>query len=161
MFRFWILVAGLCNIAAVAAIFTAASLGAGNGGPFFGAQAIVLALLNVPILAIAALLAATDGRRHIASTWLLNVAAMAYLVCIVISSFLVFPAVDQAQRAMASQKGVMAAMFPAITLATYVTNTVLQYFSLLTSVAGVAFVVAWLALAVSALGFKRLKSESL
>lgn len=161
MFRFWIFMAGLCNIAAVAAISTGASLGAANGGTHFAAQALVLALLNVPLLAIAALLAATDGRRATATTWLLNVAASAYLISILISSFLVFPIVDTAQLMASRGSALQAFASIQVNPATQVSHTVMNYFDLLSRVAAGMFVIAWVALAASSFGFKRLKSDIL
>ncbi len=131
-FRIWVFIAGISALLAViAAAHAAHSLGtlnviSGQTKAFEIAQNFHL-LHSIALFGIAALLAATEGRRTAWGSWMLQVAAFAFLIGIVLFSGGIYQQV---------LNGVKSGV-PVV------------------PVGGVSFMIGWAALALSAFGYRQ------
>jgi uncharacterized membrane protein YgdD (TMEM256/DUF423 family) len=130
-YRIWLFLAGLSGCAAVlAGAYGAHTL---NSLSTFSAMtriyetgALYHALHSVALTLTAVLIAATEGRRGAFATWLLNIAALGFLLGIVMFSGGIYHQISQG----------------------------LQTGSKIVPAGGIAFLVGWIALALSAFGFR-------
>jgi len=135
-YRIWLFIAGLCGLAAVvAAAHGAHTL---NGLTNFSSAVKVYetgALYHmvhaIALMLTAVLLAATDGRRGAFASWLLNIAALAFLLGIILFSGGVY---YQVLRSVQTSVPVV-------------------------PVGGAFFLAGWAALAISAFGFRGMRHE--
>ena len=138
-YRIWLFVAGLAGASAVAA----AAYGAHglNGAVTFSAPvkfyetaALFHALHALALMLTAVLLAATEGRRGAFACWMLNIAAFAFVAGIVLFSGGVYYQIV----------GGTGAILPVLVVPT----------------GGIAFLVGWVALAVSAFGLRKAQAQA-
>jgi uncharacterized membrane protein YgdD (TMEM256/DUF423 family) len=138
-YRIWLFLAGLSGASAVAA----AAYGAHglNGAVTFSASvkiyetaALFHALHALALTLTAVLLAATEGRRGAFACWMLNIAALAFVAgTVLFSGGVYYQIVGGAQSTM-----------PALVVPT----------------GGIAFMVGWVALALSAFGFREAQAQT-
>ena len=131
MYRLWLFLAGVSGAAAVlAAAHGAHTLGGltsfSSAVKIFETGTLYHTVHSIALMLTAILLAATEGRRRIWASWLLNIAALAFVIGIVLFSGGVYYQVT---------RGVQANV-PIV------------------PVGGVAFLIGWAALALSAFGFR-------
>ena len=137
MFRLWLCIAGLSGAAAVLvgaygshALFPVGTASA--EADVFRTGQLYHLLHSIALFGVAALLAATDGRRRLWAAWLLQIAGLAFVVGILLFAGGIYFHILSGQPASAR----------------------------LVPTGGIAFVIGWAALALSVFGFRRAPSPS-
>lgn len=137
MYRLWLFLAGVSGAAAVlAAAHGAHALGGlttfSSAVKIFETGTLYHSVHSIALMLVAILLAATEGRRTGFATWLLNIAALAFVLGVVLFSGGIYYQVARGVQATVP-------IVPA---------------------GGIAFVIGWAALALSAFGFRAVRREA-